>query len=343
MEPAEAAPTVPTVTVGGLEVLPWVEKYRPQALAETLGHQDIITTIQRFVETGTLPHLLLHGPPGTGKTTTIKACAKKMFGPRYSSLCLELNASDERGINVVREQIRSFASAQQLFASKHPKLVILDEADHMTSQAQFALRRIIEDYHKNTRFCLIGNYASKIIPALQSRCTRFRFQPLGEDQVKSRVAEICTAEKVSHTPDGLEALATVGRGDMRKVLNILQATSMAHGDVTLKAVYLTTGTPLPEDLEALFATLMQAPFAEALKVLETLRVEKGYSLADLLRGVFDLSVEIQMPAPGRLRLMPALAEIEHRLSRGATDKVQAAALVGVFIEVREILSSVPRQ
>merc|ERR1719324_2154242 len=114
---------------------------------------------------------------------------------------------------------------------------------------------------------------------------------------------------------------------MRKVLNILQATSMAHGDVTLKAVYLTTGTPLPSDLEALFGTLMQAPFAEALKVLETLRVEKGYSLADLLRGVFDLSVEIQMPAP---------AEIEHRLSRGATEKVQAAALVGVFIEVREI-------
>merc|ERR1719265_2632523 len=116
-----------------------------------------------------------------------------------ASLCLELNASDERGINVVREQIRSFASAQQLFASKHPKLVILDEADHMTNQAQFALRRIIEDYHKNTRFCLIGNYAGKIIPALQSRSTRFRFQPLSTEEVSRRVKEICEKEQVTIT------------------------------------------------------------------------------------------------------------------------------------------------
>jgi len=341
MEPAAAA----AVTIGGLEVLPWVEKYRPKSLEYLVAHKDIINTIERFIETGTLPHLLLHGPPGTGKTSTIMACAKKMYGQsKYSSLCLELNASDERGIGVVREQIKGFASARQLFESKHPKLIILDEADHMTSAAQFALRRVIETYHKNARFCLIGNYANKIIPALQSRCTRFRFVPLNKDQVIGRVREICVEEKVTITDDGLAALAVLGRGDMRRVLNILQATALAfENDVTRNSVYLTTGQPLPEDIDSIYSTLLNQNFQASINYVEMMRNEKGYSLPDILTGLFEVSIEAQLPKEARQRLMPILADIEHRLSKGASERVQSGAVVAAFVAARENMAALAKQ
>ena len=162
--------------------LPWVEKYRPKEMSDLVSHEQIIGTITKLIDAGKLPHLMLYGPPGTGKTSTILACAHKLYGKHFSSMVLELNASDDRGIDVVREQIKEFASTRQMFSSA-PKLIVLDEADNMTNPAQFALRRVIEKFTRNARFCIICNYASKIIPALQSRCTRFRFAPLSKEQV----------------------------------------------------------------------------------------------------------------------------------------------------------------
>lgn len=170
--------------------------------------------------------MLFYGPPGTGKTSTILAVAREMYGKAYNIMALELNASDDRGINVVREQIKSFASTQHL-VNRGVKLVVLDEADSMTNAAQFALRRIIEKYTRSTRFCLICNYASKIIPALQSRCTRFRFMPLNKEDAMGRLREIAAAEGLDLTDSGVNAITELGRGDMRKCLNIMQSTSMA--------------------------------------------------------------------------------------------------------------------
>merc|ERR1719393_1007166 len=188
-----------------------------------------------MMERKQLPHMLLHGPPGTGKTSTILALAKTMYKEKYKSMTLELNASDARGIDVVREQIKTFVSVKQLFASAasstaagQPKLVILDEADNMTNAAQFALRRMIEQYAPNARFILICNYSSKIIPALQSRCTKLRFAPLKEDEIVGRLRYVAKNENVELTDTGLKAIVTVGGGDMRKVLNIFQTTSMGH-------------------------------------------------------------------------------------------------------------------
>jgi replication factor C subunit 3/5 len=176
---------------------PWVEKYRPASLADVAAHRDIIDTIDRLTGENRLPHLLLYGPPGTGKTSTILAVARKLYGSYYQNMILELNASDDRGIDVVRQQVQDFASTQSIsFGPKvNVKLVILDEADAMTKEAQFSLRRIIEKYTKNTRFCLICNYVSKIIPALQSRCTRFRFPPLAAAHVTDRLRYIIQQEK----------------------------------------------------------------------------------------------------------------------------------------------------
>ncbi len=197
--------------------LPWVEKYRPGGLQELISHEDIIGTIRKFIKEEKLPHLLFYGPPGTGKTSTILACAKEIYTPKqFNSMVLELNASDDRGIDVVRGKIMTFASTRTIFNSGY-KLIILDEADAMTNDAQNALRRIIEKFTDNVRFCMICNYLSKIIPALQSRCTRFRFGPLNETQILPRLQHVAEAENVNLTRDGEKALIKLAQGDMRKV------------------------------------------------------------------------------------------------------------------------------
>lgn len=213
-------------------------------LADVSGHQDILATINKFVDSNRLPHLLLYGPPGTGKTSTILALARRIYGhENLRQMVLELNASDDRGIDVVREQIKTFASTRQIFTMGPKtagggssslagfKLIILDEADAMTNTAQMALRRIMEKYTANTRFCIIANYAHKLSPALLSRCTRFRFSPLKEQDIRSLVDKVIDEEHVKIMPEATDALVKLSRGDMRRALNVLQAchaSSMAY-------------------------------------------------------------------------------------------------------------------
>jgi replication factor C subunit 3/5 len=203
------------------------------SLDDVSGHQDILATINKFVDSNRLPHLLLYGPPGTGKTSTILALARRIYGSdNLRQMVLELNASDDRGIDVVREQIKTFASTKQIFTTGSAasrtgiagfKLIILDEADAMTNTAQMALRRIMEKYTANTRFCIIANYSHKLSPALLSRCTRFRFSPLKERDIRVLVDKVIEEENVKVTPDATDALVRLSKGDMRRALNVLQA------------------------------------------------------------------------------------------------------------------------
>ena len=234
---------------------PRIEKYRPSTLADVSGHQDILATINKFVDLNRLPHLLLYGPPGTGKTSTILALARRIYGTEnMRQMVLELNASDDRGIDVVREQIKTFASTKQIFSLSGPrggasgiagyKLIILDEADAMTNTAQMALRRIMEKYTANTRFCIIANYSHKLSPALLSRCTRFRFSPLKEKDIRVLVDKVIEEEKINILPAATDALVTLSRGDMRRALNVLQAchaSSESRHPVSLMTVLLTSG------------------------------------------------------------------------------------------------------
>lgn len=208
----------------------------------------MVFLVNKFINENQLPHLLFYGPPGTGKTSTILACARQLYKPQtFNQMVLELNASDDRGINIVRGQILNFASTRTIFSGGY-KLIILDEADAMTNDAQNALRRIIEKYTDNVRFCIICNYLSKIIPALQSRCTRFRFAPLNAEQILPRLEHVVEAEAIKVSEDGKKALMTLAGGDMRKVLNVLQSTWMAYKDVTEDNVYTCVGHPLKSDI-----------------------------------------------------------------------------------------------
>lgn len=234
---------------------------------------------------------------------------------------------------VVRNQIKEFAGTKQLF-SKGIKLIILDECDSMTNDAQFALRRIIEKYTSNARFCLICNYVSKIIPALQSRCTRFRFAPLAREQIEGRLKEIAEKEKCNTTEDGMDAILRLAQGDMRRVLNLLQATSMSSPEVNEMNVYLTSGAPLPEDIKTILDLLMNQSFQMACQDIIKMCSTKGYALVDILRELTFMITALDMNGPALGSLLDGMSDIEHRLAFGTSEKIQTAALVGVFVKAR---------
>eukprot|EP00899_Mesostigma_viride_P008422 jgi/Mesvir1/17581/Mv08816-RA.1 len=315
---------------------PWVEKYRPKSLSDVASHKEIIDTIGRLTRENRLPHLLLYGPPGTGKTSTIQAVARQIYGAGYKNMTLELNASDDRGIDVVRQQIQDFASTRRIFSSGF-KLIILDEADAMTKDAQFSLRRIVEKYTRNTRFCIICNYVSKIIPALQSRCTRFRFPPLGAAFIQSRLQSICDEEKVNCTDEGLQAVVRLCNGDMRRALNILQSTSLTTDLIDEEAVYNCTGSPLPRDVREMVTALLEKDFTASYNLIKRFQTIKGLALVDILREMLDWIFSIDFTPAIRAQLLNAMSDIEYRLAFGTSEKIQLGALVGAFADARKAL------
>lgn len=339
--------------------LPWVEKYRPNTLEDVSGHQDILATINKFVDANRLPHLLLYGPPGTGKTSTILALARRIYGSKnMRQMVLELNASDDRGIDVVREQIKTFASTKQIFSmAPQPtsggsslasyKLIILDEADAMTATAQMALRRIMERYTANTRFCIIANYTHKLSPALLSRCTRFRFSPLKEQDIRSLVDLVIEKEKINIQPEAVDSLVKLSKGDMRRALNVLQACYASSIPLPMKnapkdqprpeselitneTIYDCVAAPHPSDIQEIMTTLLAtSDVTSCLNTVNTLKSNKGLALADILAALGEQLQQLEVPAQTRVTWLEGLAEIEFRLAGGGSEAMQTGGLVGV--------------
>ncbi|KNZ47471.1 replication factor C subunit 3/5 [Puccinia sorghi] len=316
-------PDIPPPKSASKEHLPWVEKYRPVTLDDVVSHQDIIQTIQKFISANQLPHLLFYGPPGTGKTSTILAVARQLFSNpmSFKNNILELNASDDRGIDVVREQIKNFASARMVFSSGF-KLIILDEADQMTQAAQSALRRVIEQYTKNVRFCIICNYVNRINPAIQSRCTRFRFGPLDHPEIERRIAHVVDAENVKITDDGRKALAC----------------HSGYGKVDEDAVYECTGSPHPKQIEEIVESMMNEEFQTSFKRIQDIKINYGLALQDIISGIYDYLRTIVFERNAQIYILDQLSQIEHRLSTGATEKIQLSSLLGSFRIAVEISS-----
>lgn len=222
--------------------LPWVEKYRPNSFDNIISHEKIINVLIKLINNDNLPHTIFYGPPGTGKTTTILAAARKLYGSKYKSMILELNGSDDRGISVVRDQIVSFSKTKSTLSNiysknkmlSNVKLIILDEADSMTFDAQFALRRVIETYTNTTRYCIICNYITKIIPALQSRCMLFRFIHLPFLKHLENIKKIILIEKIEIENNAIDKIIMLADGDMRKSINILQSLNMIYINNNIK-------------------------------------------------------------------------------------------------------------
>lgn len=317
-----------------MDSLPWVEKYRPTQLSDVSGQDGTVATVRQFVKLRQLPHLLFYGPPGTGKTSTIVAIAREIFGTNYKNMVLELNASDDRGIDVVRDQIKMFASTRQIFAKQGSfKLVILDEADSMTNVAQNALRRIIEKYSAHTRFCILANYVHKLNPALVSRCTRFRFSPISQEAIKFRIQHVIEAEKVNISDDGVRALMELSQGDMRKALNVLQASHFRKrsegASITSLDIYECVGSPDPNDIETIGKSLLHDDWPLCFDTISSLKLRKGYALADILTGVGQLFMDLEISSSTRKTALSGLAEVEYRLANGGSEKLQTSAMIGV--------------
>lgn len=323
------------MTVRTDENLPWVEKYRPLTLDDVYGQEEIVNTVRRFVSSGKLPHLLFYGPPGTGKTSTVVALAREIYGPRYKNSVLELNASDDRGIDVVRDQIKNFALTRQIFDLGF-KLIILDEADLMTLTAQNALRRVIEKYTKNTRFCILANYAHKLNPALLLRCTRFRFSPIPQEAIRERVDRVVVQEKLDIGGDAVLALLDLSRGDMRKALNVLQACQAAaeredgsgSDPITAEMIYECVGAPPPQCVDTILQLVLHDDWLTCYSTVTRVRVENGLALVDIISAIVDKLEAVELPPKARTAILARLADVEYAISKGGNDRIQTSAMIG---------------
>ena len=296
--------------------LPWVEKYRPKRLDEMIGQEEVVKRLKAYAEKKEMPNLLFAGPPGTGKTTAAIALAHEIFGDTFEQNFLELNASDERGINVVRETIKEFARTLP-FGGARFKIIFLDEADALTADAQNALRRTMEKYAATARFILSCNYSSKIIEPIQSRCALFRFKPLSDDQIKERLRYIAQQENLNIDEKALDALIYVAEGDMRKAINTLQAAAAITNDITEDLIYQVSARARPEELKKMMVYALQGKFFQARDMLNKLMIEYGMSGDDIIkqihREVFSLDIDDEL----KVKLIDLIGEYEFRLVEGA--------------------------
>ena len=322
------------------ETLPWVEKYRPTKLSEVVHHPNIIYSLRKLLKKGKLPHMLFYGCSGTGKTSTILAVAKKLYDDNMNFMVLELNASDDRGINIVREEIKEFAESINMFKTGI-KLIILDEADSMTYDAQFALRRVIEKYSYNTRFCLICNYINKIIPAIRSRCMQFRFSPIDKPSVKKYVNYICDKEDVKINEGGYDSIVNLTNGDLRKAINLLQSVNMAYEEVNEENSYYTMGVPSYKEIKKIVLFLLSdKTFKDKFDYLHSLIKTNGYSLIDIITYVHKALVtdEEIFNKVNNLELsfiLNHMAILEHKLNISTFEEIYIGNFVAIFVLLQD--------
>jgi len=303
----------------------WTEKYRPRTLDEVVGQSHIISNIKSYVRRKNLPHLIFSGPAGVGKTAAAVAMARELFTDTWVENFTELNASDERGIEVVRNKIKNFARTMPIGDSAF-KIIFLDEADALTDAAQSALRRTMERYSATCRFVLSCNYSSKIIDPIQSRCSVYRFKSLSYDALKSRILYIAEKEGLKLSEDTVKALNYVSLGDMRRAVNALQSAAVLDTEIKPEMIYEITATARPEEIEALIKEALDGDFFVALDKLEAL-MDKGISGDEILAQMHRRVINMDISARQKVELMDRIGETDYRITEGANERIQLDALI----------------
>lgn len=309
----------------------WAEKYRPKTLADIVDQKEIVERLKSFVRSRNAPHCIFAGPPGTGKTTAALCLSRDLYGDAYREHTMELNASDERGIDVVREKVKTFARVKSIGEITF-KMMILDEADNMTSDAQQALRRTMERFTGTCRFVMCANYSGKIIEPIQSRCAPFRFTYLPREEHDTYLSEMAKKEQVKLSPEGLDAIFEVCGGDLRKAINTLQAAASLNKPVDAKVVYSITGRASPADVQKMIKTAMDGNFIEARKQLRDMIQKYGVAGSDIIRQIHSEIFRADIPEPWKIKLADIIGEVDYRLVEGADEEVQLSSLLARLVE-----------
>lgn len=314
----------------------WAEKYRPKSLKNIINQKEIVDRLVSFVKSRNVPHCIFAGPPGTGKTTAALCLARDLYGKQYREHLMELNASDERGIKMVRETVKTFARTRSIGEIPF-KMLILDEADNMTSDAQQALRRTMERFTETCRFVLIANYSGKIIEPLQSRCAPFRFSYMVQEDQDRYLRNIIEKEDIKISDEGYDAIFEVSQGDLRRATNTIQAAASMGKAIDAETVYSVIGRANPEDVSSMIKTAMKGKFLEARKQLRDMIMKYGVAGSDIIKQIHMEIFRSNLPDSWKVTLSEAIGEADFRMIQGADVEVQLSALLARFTEAGQEL------
>ena len=307
---------------------PWTEKYRLTSQSEIIRREYIVMRLKSYVQNRSMPHLLFAGPAGVGKTTSALCLARELFGEYWHQNFQETNASDERGINVVRNKIKNFARTKAIGGDF--KIIFLDEADALTSDAQNALRRTMELFARTCRFILSCNYSSKIIEPIQSRCAVFRFGPLSEEAILKMIEKMSENENLNLTETGKKAIIYVSEGDMRKAINTLQAAAFLEKDIDEEIIYQIAAKAKPVEIKDMILLALEGQFLKARNKLDTLLLKYGLSGEDILRQVHREIFSLDINEEKKIKLVDMIGEHDFRLVEGSNERIQIEALLAKF-------------
>jgi len=305
----------------------WTEKYRPRKFLEVKGQKDVVARIKGFVERGNMPHVLFAGPAGVGKTTLALVVARELYGDEWRNNFLELNASDERGIDVIRVKVKDFARTKGL-GDVPFKIIYLDECDALTREAQQALRRTMENYTQTTRFILSCNYSSKIIDPIQSRCAIFRFKPLEEKDLLTLIEKIAENESLKVSKEAKQALVEVSGGDVRRLENIMQACASQKGNIDEETVFTVASYAKPQELDEMLIHAVKGDFLKAKEILLKVMLDYGLSGLDVIKQVQQACWKVkELTDREKLELVKLCGEAEFRMVEGSDEIIQLEALL----------------
>ncbi len=310
----------------------WTEKYRPSTFSEIQGQKNIVEKVAAFVKSGSMPHLLFSGPAGVGKTTLALVIARELFGEKWRQNTLELNASDERGIDIIRVKVKDFARTKAIGDAPF-KLIYLDESDALTKEAQQALRRTMENYTKTCRFILSCNYSSKILDPIQSRCAVFRFKPLSAEEIFGVIDKVACQENLTVSEEVRKALYEVSEGDCRRLENIMQSCAVFNSKLTLELIYSMASVAKPKEIQEILELAARQNFAESRKKLLDLMLQYGLSGLDIIKQIQKSIWHLPLSDRQKVQLVDKCGEVEFRMVEGSDEYLQLESFLAYVMMV----------